>query len=1074
MFFIWPQKARAATPTFVACGAASGNTAAITPALPLGISANDILLLFLETDAQAITVANGNGGTWAEVTNSPQNAGTATRLTVFWSRYNGTQGNPTTSDSGDHQIGAICAYRGIVTTGDPWDVTSGDVDTASDTSGSIPGATTTGPDRLVVIVGAGDDDADLPITAVTNSDLANVSAARVNAESGAGNDGGLTVFDGQKASTGAYGVTSLTYTSATQKGMMTIALKPPVTTIGDGTNPSNSSIAPGAPATDLDTFTLQTSDGTDTVTAATVTLASGTSGGLSLVAITSNDGSTTYCSSSNPASDIVSLTSCGIPAAATIASFKIRITPKSHANMPSPPGSTYNVSGTVTSFTSSNSQSGVDTSSATVTIDNASPANVAGASGTVGDSQVSLTWTNPGDSDFHSVVVLRRASSAVTDAPSEGTTYAVSNTVGSSVVACVEASPATNCVDAGLTNGTAYHYRIYAKDNNGNYSATGVVPTGSPFTPAVPDDTTAPTAVINLAATNPGQNSMQLTWTAPGDDGSTGTAATYDIRYSTSVITDGNFASATQVSGEPTPSIAGSSESMTVTGLSAATTYYFALKTSDEVPNTSALSNVPSGTTTSVSDTTAPSAVTNLALSDASSSAITVSWTAPGDDGSSGTAASYDLRYSTSPITSGNFDSATQVSGEPTPSIAGSSESKVVSGLSPNTLYYFALNTNDEVPNTSAISNVPSLATTATPDTTAPAAVTNLSLSNPSSSSMTVSWTAPGDDGSTGTATSYDLRYSTATITETNWTLAIQATGEPAPQATGTLQSVIISGLTENAEYFFAIKTSDEAPNESALSNIVSAATLSSTGGGEGRRIPASTFSGRAFPGAKISIISRDVSYKQVVSQHELAAEDGTFQVTAHNFLLSIYSYGLLIKDKEDRITQTKFFTVDTSSDALVVQDILVPPTIGFVRLAATRGNKIIVVGYASPENSVILEVDAIIKTEAKAEKDGSYKTEIDTGDLDFGSHTMRAKQTDLSSKKESDYSLVRTFIVSRLSQVNTDLTGDSKVDIKDWSVFLSRWSLKDAEQRKIIDFNDDGKVDISDFSIFVKNIRKR
>src|SRR3989344_1233115 len=72
-------------------------------------------------------------------------------------------------------------------------------------------------------------------------------------------------------------------------------------------------------------------------------------------------------------------------------------------------------------------------------------------------------------------------------------------------------------------------------------------------------DTTAPAAVTNLAAGTPTTSSLVVSWTAPGDDASTGTATTYDLRYSTATITDGNFSSATQVSGEPTPSVAGSS-----------------------------------------------------------------------------------------------------------------------------------------------------------------------------------------------------------------------------------------------------------------------------------------------------------------------------------------------------------------------------------------------------------------------------------------------------------------------------------------------------------------------------------
>ena len=39
------------------------------------------------------------------------------------------------------------------------------------------------------------------------------------------------------------------------------------------------------------------------------------------------------------------------------------------------------------------------------------------------------------------------------------------------------------------------------------------------------------------------------------------------------------------MTGEPTPKAAGQAESFTVTGLSANTTYYFALKVADEVPN---------------------------------------------------------------------------------------------------------------------------------------------------------------------------------------------------------------------------------------------------------------------------------------------------------------------------------------------------------------------------------------------------------------------------------------------------------------------------------------------------------
>jgi fibronectin type III domain protein len=141
-------------------------------------------------------------------------------------------------------------------------------------------------------------------------------------------------------------------------------------------------------------------------------------------------------------------------------------------------------------------------------------------------------------------------------------------------------------------------------------------------------DTTPPATTSNLAASGATSNSVNLTWTAPGDDGSTGTATSYDVRYRTDApLTASNWATATQASNEPSPKPAGQAESFTIAGLFANTTYYFGLKTSDEVPNTSGVSNSPSATTTAAS-----AAVTYL--SDGFESGNLNSWT--DDDGGFG------------------------------------------------------------------------------------------------------------------------------------------------------------------------------------------------------------------------------------------------------------------------------------------------------------------------------------------------------------------------------------------------------------------------------------------------------
>ncbi|HIE28673.1 TPA: hypothetical protein EYP66_15445, partial [Candidatus Poribacteria bacterium] len=75
--------------------------------------------------------------------------------------------------------------------------------------------------------------------------------------------------------------------------------------------------------------------------------------------------------------------------------------------------------------------------------------------------------------------------------------------------------------------------------------------------PCKPDDIIPPAAVTDLAASDLTANSITLTWTVPGDDGDEGQAKTYDIRYSTSEITDANWDEATQCEGEPPPKPAG-------------------------------------------------------------------------------------------------------------------------------------------------------------------------------------------------------------------------------------------------------------------------------------------------------------------------------------------------------------------------------------------------------------------------------------------------------------------------------------------------------------------------------------
>ena len=135
------------------------------------------------------------------------------------------------------------------------------------------------------------------------------------------------------------------------------------------------------------------------------------------------------------------------------------------------------------------------------------------------------------------------------------------------------------------------------------------------------EDRVPPAAVTDLRAEALGGGRVRLTWTAPGDDGNKGTAARYQVKRSTSPIVERisgwpdrtpplpqdaaeweararafnarqrAFWSTRNCRDEPLPEKAGSTQTYETGGLTPGV-WYFALKTWDDGPNMSALSNV--------------------------------------------------------------------------------------------------------------------------------------------------------------------------------------------------------------------------------------------------------------------------------------------------------------------------------------------------------------------------------------------------------------------------------------------------------------------------------------------------
>ena len=104
-----------------------------------------------------------------------------------------------------------------------------------------------------------------------------------------------------------------------------------------------------------------------------------------------------------------------------------------------------------------------------------------------------------------------------------------------------------------------------------------------------------PGAIDDLSASGGASNGeVDLTWTAPGNNGALGTVAGYIVKYSQDPITSQTeFDSADTFPQSWTPKPPGEMESHTVTGLIAGETYYFAVEAIDDVPIQASMSNSP-------------------------------------------------------------------------------------------------------------------------------------------------------------------------------------------------------------------------------------------------------------------------------------------------------------------------------------------------------------------------------------------------------------------------------------------------------------------------------------------------
>ncbi len=533
-----------AAPTFQAAGTVQAGTGALTGATAVAWpahQANDIGLLIIETENQAVTLGT-NAVNWTPVANSPQGTGTAggpgaTRLTVFWSRAtSGAMGAVGVNDSGDHQRAQIITFRGVITTGNPWDVTAGNVASTTATAVSIPGATTTVANTLVVAIVANSTDT----TTVQTSGWANASLTglteRADGNTTAGNGGGFGVATGVMATAGAYNATTATLLTSSVQGRMSIALRPPAPTltinlptntqqndvmiasIGFRTNqPGLSSdimITPpagwtlvrrldntGGGATDSGLVVYQKVAGASEPTNYTwtllCTLTCSTYGFQAAVGgIASFSGVDTATPIEVEDGQFTTLSRDQFtPSVTTTVANTMLVTSHSLPNNnlwqnPPPSGLTQafqlrtpsemiQVSYALQATAGATGQKqATDSGGDAIDIGNAHILALRPQCAVISEAAYAAANAQSAQAIIYwsssiPALILRKSGSSITDAPSNGTAYSAGNTIGSSSVVYSGSVVETSFTQGSLTNGTTYYYKVFAK-NGTCYSSSGI------------------------------------------------------------------------------------------------------------------------------------------------------------------------------------------------------------------------------------------------------------------------------------------------------------------------------------------------------------------------------------------------------------------------------------------------------------------------------------------------------------------------------------------------------------------------------------------------------------------------
>ncbi len=327
----------------------------------------------------------------------------------------------------------------------------------------------------------------------------------------------------------------------------------------------------------------------------------------------------------------------------------------------------------------------------------------------------------------------------------------------------------------GLSGSTDYFYRITVRDAAGNIGTDDNGGSGYTF-----KTTNEPGSIIsNVQSILINSTTIKITWT-------TDKVASSQVIYATNSSLTGS------ASYPASPSDSDTSHEVQITGLTAGTTYYYKARSVDASSNTSD-SIVYSFTT---ADTAAP-VITSVSSTNVTHNSATITF-------STNEVASSSVNYGTS-VSYGSSSSNTNFN---------TTHVFNLTGLTPETVYYYKANATDAGGNPSSSDNSGAgytLTTSAAPN----AVISNVRATTVATTAVDVKW-------DTTIASTSQVSYGTASD------LTGAANQPPSPSDSVTSHTISLSGLAQATRYYYrAISGSNQSPIYNFLTGDETAPAIS-------------------------------------------------------------------------------------------------------------------------------------------------------------------------------------------------------------------------------------------------------